>query len=264
MAQNLTSVRAGKRKRLSDGEPWQDLELFPTPPWATRALLQCVPLPETHDIAGGAFTKIWEPCAGLGHMSDVLHDECRGFVFSTDVFDWGRYNFRQEFMIDALNGDAVDRYARSFPGDGPDWIITNPPFSQAENMLRNFLGAARKGVAMLLRMQWEETEGRYERVYTITPPTLIAQFSERVAMCEGGYDPELSGATAYAWFIWLRDDLRGDWRKPVLWQPNDVRLDKYLIPPCKNRLRRDSDQALAARCVPGFMTARERKQGMAA
>ena len=54
------AVRATKRPRVSDGQPWQDDELFPTPPWATRALMQIV-LPRLYVRSLG---RVWEPCAG--------------------------------------------------------------------------------------------------------------------------------------------------------------------------------------------------------
>ena len=46
-------------------EPPDALDLFPTPPFATRALLEHV----IGDVRGGI---AWEPACGYGHMSDVL------------------------------------------------------------------------------------------------------------------------------------------------------------------------------------------------
>ena len=66
-------------------EPADGLDLFCTPPWATRALVACVLRPRMwwvpHD-------QVWEPACGLGHMSAVLSEEYAA-VLATDVFDYG-------------------------------------------------------------------------------------------------------------------------------------------------------------------------------
>jgi hypothetical protein len=130
-----------------------------------------------------------------------------------------------------------------------EWFIGNPPFGLADRFLGRALKLATVGVAFLLRMQWLETEGRYKAIYTRTPPTRVAQFVERVPMCEGGWDPKASTATAYAWFIWVRDE-HGEWPRPRI----DLTFPFFLIPPgCKKVLTRESDAELAARFVPGFV-----------
>lgn len=83
-------------------------DLYPTPPEATQALLNFLELPQT--------TTIWEPACGQGHMVKVLQNN--GFaVIGTDI----------ESGTDFLGVDIPN---------GIDWIITNPPFSKAEEFIR--------------------------------------------------------------------------------------------------------------------------------
>src|ERR671926_1773329 len=56
-----TAVMACRR------EPPDSLDLFCTPPWATRALVHHV-----LGFAGAQPETVWEPAAGYGHMVEVL------------------------------------------------------------------------------------------------------------------------------------------------------------------------------------------------
>lgn len=228
---------AAKRPAPKEPAPWQALELFPTPPWATRALM-------THVLPAIGPWSAWDPCAGLGHMSDVLREDF-DHVRASDVFlypleaggDTGRLEID---AFDFLDIHAVVRQSEV------DWIVTNPPFSKAAEMLDHALMKATRGVALLMRMQWLEGETRYRAVFEEKAPSLICPFVERVPMCEGGWDPAGSTATMYAWFVWFRDG-----RSWLFGDPRDLRVD--LIPPCRARLSRPEDRGFAARHVPGWI-----------
>jgi hypothetical protein len=230
-----TAVRAQKRARLSDGEVWQKLELFPTPPWATRALALHV-LPAL-DAPALDVCALWEPCAGLGHMSETLR-EYSPSVVASDLFLYPNApdNIeRRDFLDDDLAAPAVD------------WVVTNPPFTAAAAMWRRAVGFARVGVAFFCRLQWLEGEERYQEIHLACRPTVVAPFVERVALCEGGWDPHCSTATAYAWFVYVRPQ----WLPPA-WRDGETRL--RLIPPGrKQALSFRSDARLAALHVPGFV-----------
>lgn len=168
-------------------EPDDSLDYFPTPPWATRALIECV-LPTLHIHKLGA---AWEPACGEGHIAEVLREYCL-LVQATDVFDYGYAPRCLDFLAEDTTGDA-------------EWIITNPPFGdKTEAFVLRSLQLARTGVAMFVRLQWLETIGRYERLFRDRPPTLISFFCERVNLCKGRWEPEGSTATAYIWLVWLK------------------------------------------------------------
>jgi hypothetical protein len=61
----------------------------------------------------------------------------------------------------------------------------NPPFALACEFALRALELASEGVAMLVRTQWIEGIGRYEKLFRDRPPTVYAPFVERVPMVRG-------------------------------------------------------------------------------
>ena len=186
-------------------EPTDSLDFFPTPPWATRALVKCVfEWDVSNDIA-------WEPAAGEGHMAEVLRESFRR-VIGSDVHDYGK-----GYTVGSFVGEGLDVI-----GDQcADWIITNPPFNLAGQFLQRALRDARKGVAMLLRTSWLEGGERYREIFHGMSPSIVAVFSERVPMVAKRWDPDASSATSYAWFVWLHP-LTGHTR--LMWIPPGQRV----------------------------------------
>ena len=204
MAQNTSHAVMAQR-----AEPADSLDDFPTPPWATRALVEHV-IP---DGCSSASLSALEPACGRGYMSQALA-EYFGAVASSDIYDYGFAETR-DFLGPVHAAASVD------------WVITNPPFRLAENFIARSLPIARIGVAMLVRTVFLESVGRYQRLFSIRPPTIVAQFSERVPMVKGRVDKRASTATGYAWLVWLHN------------QADAARL--AWIPPCRKQLERDSD-----------------------
>lgn len=185
------------------GEAPDSLDHFPTPPWATRALC-------THviDIAGCA---VWEPACAEGRMAEPLKEFAQS-VRASDVHDYG-YGEVLDFLWPARHGSY-------------DWVITNPPFLLAEQFVHKGLLIATRGVAVLVRTAFIEGQGRYASLFKDRPPTIMAQFVERVPMVKGRLDADASTATSYCWLVWLKF-----WAKPTL----------MWIPPCRAKLTCDGD-----------------------
>jgi hypothetical protein len=185
-------------------EPADSLDFFPTPPWATRALIERVlPVLCIRDLAR---MDAWEPACGEGHMAEVL-TEYFGRVIATDLHDYGYGEAPVDFLDGATKRDA-------------DWCITNPPFDdKAIRFVLRALKLARVGVAMFVRLQWLETIERYEQVFRDHPPTLVAFFVERVNLCKGRWEPDGTTATAYCWLVWIH----GEQPRPPLWIPPGCR-----------------------------------------
>lgn len=173
------------------------LDYFPTPPWATRALLEWL---EQNVFSDLPFCSCWEPAAGGRHMSLVLAERFKT-VFATDVHDYGCLDGVGSFVGVGPDVIAVPP-CLAWPLGRVDWIITNPPFNLAEEFLERALVTARSGVALLLRSAWIDGQGRYETVFSKVPPTSVLQFAERVPMVKDRWDPSASTATPYAWFVW--------------------------------------------------------------
>ena len=203
MSNTSTAVMAQR------SNPKDDLDYFPTPPWATRALAEYV------------LDKVWirgqyclEPACGAGHMAKPLK-EYFSHVRSTDIKDYGY-------------GDGVLNFLTE-PCAGADWVITNPPFKHAESFIHRGLDVAWSGVAVLVRTSFLESIGRHARLFSLRPPTTIAIFSERVPMVKERLNKDASSATSYSWLVWDFSRVSGC-APHFRW-----------IPPCRKQLERDSD-----------------------
>lgn len=119
-------------------------DFYPTPPEATIALLQFLDLPGE--------TVVWEPACGEGDMVRAIW----GFglhCYGTDI------NAGQDFLT-YRNEEAFN------------WIITNPPFSLAEEFIRH---AAKIGkpFAMLLKSQYWHAAKRAQLFHEIPPSYVL-------------------------------------------------------------------------------------------
>ncbi|CFX59330.1 conserved protein of unknown function [Candidatus Filomicrobium marinum] len=209
----------------SRAEPPNGLDYFPTPPWATRALIEHVLAKSFHpaaspDVIGFRQLSIWEPACGEGHMIEVLR-EYFGKVHASDIHDYGR-----GYEVGSFVGEGSKVAFCSF---NPDWIITNPPYNLALQFAIRALSEAKSGVAFLVRTNWLEGARRYNELFEKIPPDEVALFSERVPMVKGRWDPKASTATAYAWVIWRKPstgETRLQWIPPgqrkKLSRPGDV------------------------------------------
>lgn len=207
MSQNRSHAVMAQR-----AEPHDSLDFFPTPHWATRALCEHSGIPTVGYIA-------WDPACGRGDMVRPLQEYFLAAAGS-DVHDYGagfvQHDFLMPFMPEGIGCT--------------DWIITNPPFRLGEQFARHALrlmeeGSVECGVAMLVRTAFLEGVERH-RLFSERPPSVVAQFAERVPMVKGRLDRTASTATSYAWIIWSRAN-------------TDTRL--RWIPPCRKALERASD-----------------------
>jgi len=199
-------------------EPPDSLDDFPTPPWATRALLEHV-ISEKHDLSK---LTCLEPACNRGFMSMVL-EEYFAEVRSSDVYPYGY-------------GEVRDFLEIPYAAASIDWVITNPPFRLGEDFIRKGLNVARRGVAMLTRTVFIESVGRYDRIFLKTPPTKFAQFTERVPMVKGRLDKKASTATGYCWLVWEKYFRT---KPQLVW-----------VPPCRKSLEREMDYQTPKRQGP--------------
>jgi hypothetical protein len=168
-ARKIARRRAHRKQRAEND--------FPTPPEATLALL------ERESFVG----DVWEPSCGRGDMSKVLLEHGLK-IYSSDLIDRGF-------------GDEVGDFfqmEKTFPN-----IITNPPYSPpplAQRFVEHALECATKKVAMLLRLDFLESQERKEFLEN-SPLSTVYVFSWRISFYPGvenrGHSP-----TAYAWYIW--------------------------------------------------------------
>jgi len=179
-------------RRLAESGP----DYYPTPNWATEALLK-------HEHFTG---DIWEPACGAGHMAEVLKRYGHK-VIATDLYHrgYGRsgYDFTEFNLVDEV-----------------DNIITNPPFALAESFFAVGYKAAKRKLALLLRLAFLESRRRHDSIFSKHPPARVWVFSERLSMYPHGHSANSGGTTSYAWFVW---DKESNSKPEICWLPPGLR-----------------------------------------
>lgn len=218
MPQNRSTAVMQRRVEAPDAA-----DDFATPPWATRAAIEIIKA----RFAGDWISKldVREPCANRGFMVRPLAEVFRK-VHPSDVFDYG-------------SGYPLVDYLFPGPMVAAAWTLMNPPFNLAADfILKSFETPDWEGSAAFVRTGFLEGQGRYRDLFNVRPPTLIAQFVERVVLHRGApRDPDVlywdgaqwkkpSTATSYVWMFWVK----GVPPQPFHW-----------IAPCRNRLTRPGD-----------------------
>lgn len=93
-------------------------------------------------------------------------------------------------------GEQLGEPPRGCPG--PDVILGNPPYRNAEAHVRHAMAIVRPGgtVAFLLRLGFLEGQKR-RAFWDEFPPRMVYALSARPSFTAGGTD-----ASAYGWFVW--------------------------------------------------------------
>lgn len=227
MTQNRSSAVMQQRNMALD-----KFDDFPTQPFAARALCEWLQA----ECGSLGQLEVDEPAANRGYMARPLAEYFKRVVTS-DIFDYGL-------------GYQVEDYL--FPGNDreTDWTITNPPFRLAQQFIEKARRTSSRGVAMFVRSAFLEGQERFGSLYSVDPPHVILQFTERVVIHRGKVvDPNIAlqstdaktgkvkmkkpaSATAYSWLVWLGPHRRNG-RPEFDW-----------IPPCRKRLERPGDYDL--------------------
>lgn len=172
-------------------EDRNDNDFYPTPPIATYSLLRTLSVPY----------KVWEPAAGMGHIARELR-RCGKSVIATDLYDYDKK------VTDIISG--VD-FLRTDTHHEVDAIITNPPYKDgmAEAFVRRMLDLRVDFAAVLCRLQFACSDGRFKRLYRDDPPTSVLIFPKRIncnieAANSLDAKDHIGGMLEYAWYVWDR------------------------------------------------------------
>lgn len=150
------------------------------------------------------FATILEPCAGGGHMvagiEKYLSDKNTQYwsIFATDIKDRGNVS-----DTEILTGEEYDFLSDDYPFKEVDYVVMNPPFSVIEPFVMKSLGIANKGVLMFGRLQFLESEKRFNNILKDNPPSDFWVYVDRVACFKNGdLTIKPDSIQAYAWFYW--------------------------------------------------------------
>lgn len=182
------SAKRGKPKR-----PQEDYE---TPAWCVQSLLSEVQLP------GGCWL---DPCAGSGSIiravnevrSDVAWSGCEIRSACTDSLRSLAGHYQIGDFFDPVNQKLL---RKSLPGGRFSVVLTNPPYSVAEDFINACLPLA-DATIMLLRLNFLETAPR--AAFWRQRMANVYVLPNRPSFTGGGTD-----ATAYAWFLWTGHEPR--------------------------------------------------------
>lgn len=162
-------------------------DFYPTPWQITEALLNRV------DVFGA----VLEPCAGNGAISDLLEERDGVDVWATDL------TYRQLVPRDATTQKFWDHWGKH------DWVITNPPFNCAAEILAHAWKHSTVGCAFLLRLSFlEPTNQRADQLKALADSmTHLIPVSPRPKFRR---DKSGSDSVTCAWFVW---DHRWSWEE---------------------------------------------------
>ena len=174
---------------------------YPTPPGAVLPLVRYAQ--RARWWATGE--AVLDPCCGEGKLLDALRDFA-GLVGHGIELDPARAELARRRGHQVREGDAlvVPWAARGTGLEEAPLVVSNPPFSHAEDFVRAALlrMPPRGLVAMLLPMNFIETPGR-ARLHRACPADIF------VLAKRPSFDGKGTAAIPYAWWVWGREG--GGW-----------------------------------------------------
>lgn len=166
-------------------------EFYETPSVFTKALLL-----DTGILIRG---RILECCSGGNAIADVLTQN--GFHVTTNDIDPLRNADQQ---MDASKNPL-------WMGEANDWVISNPPFSEAPSIVRHAFFHAKFGVAFLLRLTFLEPCKNRSEFLVDHPPSILVM--PRYSFTGDG----ATDSVTCAWFIWVKKEKKA---MRLIKQPN--------------------------------------------
>lgn len=169
-------------------------DLYPTPVDGTEAIIAVLKAMKRPD--GKPVKRIWEPACGDGRLARVL--EWHGFeVIATDLREYPGWGMGG---LDFLHEHPKGKWGLDI-GE-IDAIVTNPPFSLAEDFIRRALSFT-PNVVMLLKQTYWNVGGRSVGLWVEHMPDLELKLTWRLAFLakERGNSPLMD----CMWNVWSAD-----------------------------------------------------------
>lgn len=149
---SLGAMMAGGNPAEERGRQRDDY--YPTPPNVTKAFLNSMYIsPEV---------RFWEPCAGNGAMVDVIK-ECHpeNSIYSSDI---------NPQRADIIQSNFFDH--TECP-EGHDFLITNPPFNLAVDIIEHAFKIGVKHLALVLKATFWHAKNRQNLFNKYTPVSIM-------------------------------------------------------------------------------------------
>ena len=143
---------------------------------------------------------VLEPCIGQGHIAKVLQAKCNVVIRGIDIKE-RKSGFTTKITDFLTYNDCNEVY---------DYVITNPPYSLAEEFIRKSFTCIKQSgkVIMFLKLQFLEGSGR-QKLFNEFPPKFIYVCRKRAQPLRMGseIDPATgkkwkSSTICFAWFVW--------------------------------------------------------------
>lgn len=180
------------------------LDYYATPPKEVTNILEVLNL----DFTGA---NVLEPCCGGGHMVEGIYQyNKKANILATDIMQRTNHFMTRDAVGDTIMyhyGTKYDFLADDYPIEHADYVVLNPPFSVIIPFVQRSLEIADKGVLMLGRLKFLESQKRYTEIFQDNPPTKIFGYIDRIACYKNGdFSEKPSSIEAYAWFYWDKKD----------------------------------------------------------
>lgn len=181
----MNSIQASQIMGGNGAKARKASDLYPTPPEVTVALMRFLKLPRS--------TQIWEPACGQDDMVEALRG-CGMLAYGTDI---------------RSGQDFLDSWQPRSTIAACSWIITNPPFSLADEFIRHAAEIG-KPFAMLLKAQYWHAAKRAQ-LFREIPPSYVLPLTWRPDFLFKERDGK-KGASPLMdvmWCVWLTPQMQG-------------------------------------------------------
>ena len=162
----------------------EENDFYATDPKATKMALT-----ELEKYYDTTLWEVWEPAAGMGHISNTLKSEGVNVVKESDIIDRGINATIEDFLTTSDMGKS-------------NVIFTNPPYKIAEDFLKHFLEISDDNDLYIFLGRIQFLEGAKRRkIFDENPPKYVLVHSKRINCWKDGKEIKESSAMCYAWFV---------------------------------------------------------------
>lgn len=159
--------------------------------------------------------NMWEPCNGLGHISDYFDVVYFRSIksFKSDIInrkddDTVIFDF---FDIKNLDKDTKTSLPLTYNNENNIWeidanIVTNPPYNLSNEFYETACSHLKEGksMALFLKIQFLETQKRYELFQKYPPYKVLICVNRVHCGADGKFNNKIAsgGAACYMWLIY--------------------------------------------------------------